>query len=198
MSSVSYLAQLGVNSTVIQVTLTPREKILENSISQLLQIIDEHKGYWTLTGSKVTLDALIMARSAVLGLLDAVHRSEYRLEYTCAAIYQQDLKSLMKAIRAPIFRANDHEGQRIRAKVTADRRRVKNFLKEIVRELKNMCTTQIDTAAFLRFVRAPKAAIEAWCGETEATVDRFDEEEEIDNAEGITIVPTPPPPGMFN
>lgn len=188
----NYLSQFGVNSTVIQIQLSAREKILESRIGELLQIIDTHKNYWTLTGSRSTLNALIEARTCMLGLLDAVHSSEYRLEKTCAAIYKHDLKTLMKAIRAPIIRAKalgpSQEGERFRSVVAQDRRRIKAALKEIVIELKAMCADQIDPNGFLEFARAPKAAIEAWCNEVGATIESFNEAEDFENAEGIEIV----------
>lgn len=206
MAEDSFLARrFGVSAKVfIPNNLTMEEKAIEEDIGRLFQIIENHLGFWGKTGSKMTVDALISAKHTVLALLDAIHKPDHRLEYTCAAIYNKNLCSLLHAIRAPVVnhtRGDRAQAQELRERITADKADFKRLLKDIITGLKRLCIEQIDNVTFQQFAAAPKNAIEAWCDSQFDQIDKEDIHNKLDNEDGLEITfpkPPAPPPGIFN
>jgi hypothetical protein len=70
-ATTSYLLQkYGIATTVRPPPeLNEQELVVQESISQLLQLVEEHLAYWGRTASKSTTDSLIETKHCVLGLL---------------------------------------------------------------------------------------------------------------------------------
>ncbi len=182
----------GVTTVVKAVELTTGEKVLEGEVGTLLELVDKHLAIWDVRPSAVkTRSALSDARRCLFALLDAVHMADHRLERICVAIYGQDLRRLIKAIRSPKGQG-DH-----RALVQKDRTMFKRVLRDTVLALRNMCLAKVD-ANFVQFVRAPRPAIEQWCNETIAQVEALDEAQDLDNEDNIAAPAELATPPMYN
>lgn len=178
--------EYGILTEAIPVRLNPQETALQSSIATLLKLIDENLNYWSRKNAPITQDGLHKAKSSVLGLLTAIRyhpyffnsyspyldRSpEHRLEYTLAAIYGKDLKSLMCAIRSPS--AKDERGAALRENIVDTRNQFKSGLRQIVHGLKELLTSQIDHANFQRIMDAPQAEIEKYLEKVQFFITRF-------------------------
>lgn len=194
----SYLNQkYGIQSILAPVHLNAQEIIMEGDISNLLEIIDNHTTYWSNKRADVTNTALGVARSFVMSLLSAIHEKENRLQRVIAAIYQQKLKNLVKAMRIPRVKGDDKLAATMKQKVIEDRTVFKAKLRSIVIALRDMLKSQLDSTAFNTIMQQPRDAIQKYLDDTVLTVEEIDPSEELANEDNIEHIVEPPPSGMY-
>lgn len=123
--------------------------------------------------------------SEVLRLfINLIYRSnENRLAYTCASIYQINLKELIQSFRKPRTKKNDPQGSRLREEIIADRGDVKRLLKEIVSSLAQMCQNISDDTTFKNFVSAGKNQMIEWCKGTAKVIEEIPVDDDLTDEE---------------
>jgi hypothetical protein len=166
------------------------EKLIENDIGEILEILDRNWNQWSSTGSKVTTTSLIHARNVASKLLGAVHSETNRLENTVAAIYQTTLVDLIRCIRAPAMpkRAGvADQGVEWRKKAEEDRHRLKALFRSVVTKLRDMTLTSNDTT-FQAVMKAPKEVITKWCADQLIEIEGIDVTQNLENADGLELI----------
>lgn len=135
----------GVNTVpAVPATLTIDEKVIEDSIVEVLKIIDAHLSYWKGTSSQTTVDALLATERAMLSLRNALYQPSNRVPLVIAALYKQSFQDLVKSIRSPRGKENDIRGTEFRERVMSDRNTFKLNLRKIVQATRDLCKPQTD------------------------------------------------------
>ena len=179
-----YLAsEYGLQTSFVNVQLNTHEQIVQVALSKALSIVDRHLSYWGRTNAQKTLNRLLETKQCLVGLLVAVRSQENRLAYTCAAIYNSNLKALVQSFRKPITKKNDPEGNKLRQEVVADRGDVKRLLKEVVSALATMCIGVSNDATFRKFVSVDKDEIIKWCQGITIKIEEIPVEDDLTDEE---------------
>lgn len=135
----SFLSKFGVNTQVIIPNLTNDEKNIEDSINQILRIIEHHLDYWKKkTKSDTMIKSLLATERFMYSLLKTLYQPNNRVSYIISIFYEQNLSELVKSIRYPRANVNDQQGQSLKKRVTEDREMFKLMLRKCLEALREM------------------------------------------------------------
>ena len=147
MSSIFNKLGVGNVPVAIPVNLSPEEAMIQNHIGEMMQILERHLAYWKNTQSNITLNALCTTEAVMTSLLTALYKPENRLQSIIVALYNQDLRFLIKSIRSPAARRNSSPSAeliRFRETVIQDRNTFKLNFRRIIQSLKALCQPELD------------------------------------------------------
>lgn len=135
------LKKYGMKSEVKVKELTLEEKEIEEQLSSMMEIVDQHTEFWQHTKSILTKESLAITKNLLASLITALHMSgKERIVKACVALLNSDMETVIKCFRLPKMGPEDQEYTTIKSKVSQDRNVFKMKIIQVIDGFKKFVT----------------------------------------------------------
>ena len=174
------------NVKVKEVEVTQETLTYLKKLSTLLELIDNHRKFWSTTQGLVTLGRLAQVESTLFAIAMALKATDFKLERFAVAVYGKSLKEFIKAIRCPVT-----TDENMKRQVREARRTLQNGLVDLLHGLFDICQASSATT-YTHFINVDRKDLLTFIKHEEEEVLAADVNEDFVDAEVIQGAQNPP------